>query len=636
MKEDQGRIDELKARLYSRSKGNERIYRRRTLRERQYDVKRGWSPDARPVERKSRPQKKRTFLSLFLIFSAVFFILSAGFSAFYFFGGSNIVSADNVDIEIQGPTSIAGGEELQLQISIANKNNVELQLADLIIEYPDGTRAAGNLSKDLPRYRESIGTIKPGERIKKTVSAVLFGEENTPKDVKVTVEYRIPTSNAIFYTEKSYPLTLSSSPMGVAVRGVEEISSGQDISFTVTVVSNATAVIKDALLVAEYPFGFSFTSSTPSPDARSSVWQLGDLEPGEEQTIRIVGKMTGQDNEERVFRFSGGSADQNDDTRLATAFVTVVKPVLIARPFITTEVALNGETTSEYIANTGERIRADISWLNNLATRVEDAKISVRITGSVLDKNTVSVDRGQYLSGQNLITWNGSTDASLATLEAGESGRVSFTFSPLTLAQLGNLKNQTINLEVSVSGRRVSEDGVTETIESNVTRTVKLNSNLLLSSRALHFSSPLSNNGPMPPQVDKETTYTVVWTVTNSSNQVSGAKVVATLPSYMRWVGIVSPTSESVSYNPVGGTVTWELGEVASGVGSATSPREVLFQVGLVPSASQIGDAPALIGTQTLVGFDRFTETEIRATERELTTNINESGFNATDALVVP
>ena len=86
------------------------------------------------------------------------------------------------------------------------------ELADLLVEYPKGTRSSGNLGQELLRSRDSLGDIAPGERVKSSVKAVLFGEENTQKNIVVTVEYRVAGSNAIFYAEKQYQLTLSSSP----------------------------------------------------------------------------------------------------------------------------------------------------------------------------------------------------------------------------------------------------------------------------------------------------------------------------------------------------------------------------------------------------------------------------------------
>ena len=629
---DKSRINELRRRLYSRGKPSDVIEGRRRLRPEKYDVKSGWQKSIKPMP--TSRKKKSSFLKGFLIFSIVFFVVAIGFSSIYFFGGSNVVSSDNIDIEIKGPTSIAGGEELKLQLTITNKNNVEIQLADLIIEYPEGTRTAGDIGRELPRHRESLGNIRPGASAKKTAKSVLFGEENSPKDITVTVEYRVEESNAIFFTEKKYHIVLSSSPLGIAVRAQEEAISGQDMTITVTAISNATTVIEDALLVAEYPFGFEFDSATPKPSSGNSVWDLGDLSPEEDVVIKINGTIKGQDGEERVFRFSGGVKDENDETKLATAFSTVLSGVFIKRPFLAVELALNSNTGSEYISRAGERIRADLTWTNNLPTKLTNAKIEVRLGGSI-NKSSVSTTQGFFRSLDSTIVWDQTTTPQLASINAGESGRVAFTFSPLDISDLGSIRNPEIAIDVKASATRTSDRGAPDTVVSDAKSLVKVASGLLLNSRALHFSSPLSNSGPLPPLINKETTYTIVWTITNSSNQVSDARINATLPPSVRFIGIVSPTTEQVTYNPVGGVVTWALGDVPFGVGTTKSPKEVAFQVGFTPSISQVGKIPVIIGEQTVSGFDQFTETTIQSTNNALTTDLKtESGFDRKNATV--
>ena len=63
--------------------------------------------------------------------------------------------------------SIAGGEELPVEINITNQNNVSLISADVIVEYSDGGRQPNNLNQELKRYRETINSINVGDTINK-------------------------------------------------------------------------------------------------------------------------------------------------------------------------------------------------------------------------------------------------------------------------------------------------------------------------------------------------------------------------------------------------------------------------------------------------------------------------------------
>ena len=230
-------------------------------------------------EKHMRSKKRLGLIEWLFAASIVFFMIAAGVSILRFLSGSNTVSTKNVDIVITGPTEIGAGETLPLQVVITNRNTVPMQLADLILEFPDGTRSDADIAIELPRVRESLGTIEPGESINRTIRAVVFGEAGFDIAVKASVEYRVPSSNAVFVGEASYIAKINKSPASIVVDAFKEAVSGQNVSFSVSVSSNAPEVLKNILLIAEYPPGFSFISSQPAPTSGSASWSLGDIEP---------------------------------------------------------------------------------------------------------------------------------------------------------------------------------------------------------------------------------------------------------------------------------------------------------------------------------------------------------------------
>jgi len=614
--DNDGSIERLKRRLYSRSEENPGVAKRKRLRPLGHDVEEEWV-ETLPQEEAKKKKSKHSILSTLLMFSVVFFIGSAGLAAYFFLGGSTTVSSQNIDIEIKGPTSVRGNEELILQVGITNRNAISIQSADLLVEYPDGTRLTDNLEVELPRQRESLGTILPGEKIQKTIRAVLFGEEGSDMEIKIILEYRVEGSNAIFFKEQLYELVLGTAPLEITVDSVEEVTSGQEVTFKVEVTSNSENILEGVLLKAEYPFGFEFKESTPQPIFTNTVWNLGDIEPEGKKTIIIRGTVVGENEEERIFRFSSGIRSTVDETQLETAFITKLQPLVIAKPFLGVTLALNGDTNASYVTGTGERIRVDIRWFNNLPTQVIDGEITVKLTGSIIDERSISVQRGFYSSSNDTVSWDRNTNGELATLSGGESGTVSFSFSTFNLSSGQTFRNPEITLDLSLRGKRVGEGAVPESVESTVVRTIKITSDLLFSSRAVYFTGPFTNTGPLPPRVETETTYALIWTVTNSHNAVGNVQVTADLPSYMRWVGVINPGSEDISFNPVGGQITWNIDTIPAG-----GKKEVSFQLALFPSVSQIGDAPILVDNQEVAGMDLFTRTSVGSTHPAVNTRL--------------
>ena len=636
--EERSRIEDMKKRLYVRGAESLRL-RRRVLHSQQENVPPTWTEESHLEKFSGPPRESSTLVNRIFLFSVLFFVVSAGISAFFFFGGATSVSSQNIDIEVQGPSTIGGGEALQLEVAVTNKNAVSLELADILVEYPAGTRSAEDLKTPLPRTLESLGTILSRESVHKTFQAVLFGEENKPAEISITVEYRLQGSNAIFYKETKHSILLSSAPLRLSVKALKETTSGQPADFTVTVESNTTSVLKNILLVAEYPAGFTYKGADPKPSFGNSAWSLGDIPVKGKRSITIHGVLSGQADEERVLRFSAGVPSDTDEKTLITAFVTSANTITIKRPFLSTSIALNGEVGSDFTAARGRTVRADLTWTNNTSAAVTDAEIKVTFKGAALDKESVSPDRGFYRSIDTTILWDKNSEPELSFIEPGQSGIVSFTFAPLRL-DAGVLRNPTILITVDVSGTRSSEANVPEKVTSSESREIKVASDLLLASQAVYFSGPFTNTGPLPPKTEVETTYTIIWTLTNSSNTASNVTVTASLPSYVRWVGNISPaafpTGENLDFNKIGGTVTWSLGSVPAGVGDTASPKQIAFQIGFTPSLSQVGTSPALIGDQRLQGLDQFTDTLVGDTRPALTTLLRtDPTFRSEQGIVV-
>ena len=95
-----------------------------------------------------------------------------------------------------------GGQEASFDINIINNNNVGLNSASLLVEYPTSTRSAIDLSKELNKERFALGTIKSGESYNQNIKAVFFGEKDSLKQLKISLEYRVENSSALFIRKK--------------------------------------------------------------------------------------------------------------------------------------------------------------------------------------------------------------------------------------------------------------------------------------------------------------------------------------------------------------------------------------------------------------------------------------------------
>ncbi len=610
----------------------------------------------------------KTALWWLLGLSIVFFIGAVSFFAYYFLVGDGTFGASsrNIGISISGPPQIEGGSPTQLQIAVVNRNNVPLEAAELIITYPQGTRSVSDFVTDLSSQRESLGTIGPGETRRGTVSAIFAGDEDTPVGVHVELEYQIQGSNAIFVTSTDYNSTLSSSPLSLVIEGNKEAISGQPVEITVSVVSNATERVSDVLLEAQYPFGFKYMSATLDP-IKAGLWAIGDLTPGQKVPIVIRGILSGEQGDNRVFRFSAGTRRSASAGMIETVFTKNTYPVAISKPFLGLSVSVGGGgstvteddsfvppadgTPASIVVAPGSEVLVRIGWQNNLPSAIKDVVIAARLSGLRIDGQKVSSDDGFYRSTDNIVLWDkATTEGALANLAPGARGTVSFKFMIPENATLEGIVDPKLSISVNAAGKRVSETGVPESLQSSITKNVSVSSNVGLITRGVYYANPFGSTGPMPPRAEYETTYAILLAVTNSTNLVSNAALVAHLPPYVRWIGIYSPASEKLAFNQTDGTVSWDIGDLPPGTGlNGKLPRQVLIAVGLTPSLSQIGQEPVLLDGIKLWGVDSIKAEAIRAANpgapiesevlregKSVTTNIQgDPGFSSANATVV-
>ncbi|MFZ2038332.1 MAG: hypothetical protein WAV11_00090 [Minisyncoccia bacterium] len=647
MSNQDNHLEEIERGLYSRTKKIPISSRRHILSPENRESSLGWAEDktipALDLEddkslsatnnSMANKTKKLSGSIIFLIIAGLFFLVALGFVGYSIFLGGNVISSENVGISITGPISISAGESLAYDVKISNNNSVDLTSLNYLVEYPDGTREVGDISKEFKREGNTIDTLKANSFFQKDFKAVLFGAENDTRSIKVTIEYRVPGSNAVFHKEKIYDVLISSAPVTVTVSGLKEITSGQTLTFNVEVRSNSTKVIKDLLLQAVFPFGFVLKKSTPE-QAGLNVWNIGDLEPNGIRRLSFTGTMEGQDGEERTFKFVVGLKKSTDALAIGTPFFSSISPIIIQKPFIGVSLVVDGDTATEHIAKSNKVLRTDVLYQNNLPSKIIDAEISIKLKGNSLNRNSVIVANGYYSSIDNLIIFNKENSNGLSVLDPSDSGRLGFSFSAYPFGNtIGS--NQEIIMEVTVKGRREEGFNVPQEVLSSTVKKIKIVTDLRLSSLISYTTGPFKNIGLLPPKAEKETSYTITWSLSNTFNDVGNVVVSANLPSYVRWLNNVSG-GENVTYNPVGGEVIWKPKDIKSGVGTNSSPRQVSFQVSFLPSLSQVGGTPDILTNNVVRGIDKFTNTEVTDSQTNLTTQLNnEPGFNKNNAKVI-
>lgn len=627
MKENEklSKIEDVKRRLYDRSSTVSSHERQGVLHPVYHEASTSWKKDEEIEMTKTKPT---TFFKKFFIATLIFFVFAIGFAAYMFFRGASSVSNDNIDITVLGNAFTEGGKELPLQVEIVNRNKADLELANLVIEYP---RGASDDATDVVRLaRDSIGTIPAGGRAERLFKVTLYGDQGLVRNVKIKLEYHPAGSNAIFTKESVYPVTINSSPISLIVDSPTQTSTDQSFTFNINATLNTSLPEEETVLEVSYPQGFVFESASPAPTNGNTMWSLKELTKTTPFKLSVTGHMVGQDGDEQAFHVYVGTKKAGKSS-VDVVYNSFLQSISIVRPFLDAKVVVGGNDVDVPSVSGGQRVNADIVWSNNMPTAISDVQITARISGNVLDKGAVSASAGFYDSTLGQIIWNKNTMPDLSYIAPGEKGRLNFEFTPFSL--LGSdvkISSPQITVEVSIKGMQSDSGNGFVAVNNFSKKIIKIISDFQLVANMNYIS------GSLPPVAETETRYKVSWVLSNSTNSISGAEARAILPLYVKFVGRVAGNTENISYNDVSREVIWKIGSVNANTGSSGNNREADFVVSFTPSVSQVGSIPDIIKSVVLVGQDTFAGTTVRSSRGPLNTNLkNDPAFKSGDERVI-
>ncbi|MFA6587445.1 MAG: hypothetical protein WCT08_00075 [Patescibacteria group bacterium] len=90
------------------------------------------------------------------------------------------------------------------------------------------------------------------------------------------------------------------------------VAAGDELTITIAIKNNEKIAIKNSELTFTPPDGFTFKSSTPAPSNEfNNAWEIGTLNNSSGSTVTIVGRLVGNQEEEKSFNFTLGYRPAN-------------------------------------------------------------------------------------------------------------------------------------------------------------------------------------------------------------------------------------------------------------------------------------------------------------------------------------
>lgn len=614
-------LEKLGSRIYDRDFSNVSHFSKPKLNHDTESVPKHWK-DTETLFAESEAGRRHGFpLKTLFVGSLIFFLVCISIAGIIIYRGFNTVSNNNVDVSFLGPVTVAAGVPLNFSVVVKNNNQISLRNAMLYLSFPNGTVAATNTAVALLHESDVLGTVASGTSVTHDAEVVLYGAQHATEQITATFQYSIPNSNAIYQKKEIYTVGISSAPLTMGINAPNQTAAGAPVNFTLTLAANSSNPPANVLVTAQYPFGFQFASSTPAPTYSNSEWLFPTVAASSTKTITISGYLQGQENDQETVRFLAGTQSQLDPQKLGVIYLAQNQTLTIQRSPVGLNLAIGSASGNDVIVQPGSS-NATLTITNNLPVDLLNAQTTIMLSGNALDPTSVNPsENGIYRQASQIITWDHLSDPSLSLLSPGQQLSLQFSFATLPANVLAGLADGSITLSANITGQEYGAVSGAAPISSTSTVTARLVSAVGLLAHAVYSTGPFTNTGPVPPRADTPTTYTITWTLTNSSNTVSGGTVTATLPAYVKWLNNVSPSTAAVTFDANSNTVTWTPGTLPAN--GAAPVASVAFQVEIDPTINQVGSAPDIINNISFDGLDSFVNVPVSASAGSLTTDIS-------------
>jgi hypothetical protein len=392
-----------------------------------------------------------------------------------------------------------------------------------------------------------------------------------------------------------------------------------------------------------YPQGFQYLWSTPNTKIGNNVWGFGDLKPKSEGKIQVGGSISGIKEENKIFKAEAGILI---DGQFLSVFEEST-PMKILSPYLAVEQIVNN--SSNYSADYGEILNFSVKYKNNTKEKLREVFINTAFKCEYANGEEVSdclswkelkVVGGEFDGFSKTLSWKASGVPELQELSPGEEGEVKFVIRlkddlPVQTQDDKNIILKTVS-KIDMNPQLVPKSLFQFKISNESTLITKVNSKLILSAKGYYNHKTIRNSGPIPPKVGQVTTYTLVWNIGSSSNDLKETVIEARLPSNVVWKDNFYPKDANIKYQPFVGNIVWKIGDLKSGTGIYLPSKEVVFQLAIQPTKNLIDKAVNLLEDIKVQGIDVFTGETLKASIEKVNTDIPDENIMRDQGKVIP
>lgn len=502
----------------------------------------------------AKNNKKRIFIILFL---AV--IVICAFACFMHRKGQESFDVENVSIDLDISDEVSSGDEIGITLEYKNNTNVKLKNANITIYVPKNflfVSSDNNPQKEKTVLNWKMGDIAAGRSGKVKLFGIIIGEKGSKHIFKSALSYIPDNFNSEFQSTSQKELTIMSVPFKLSVKAPQNITIGDEMEYIVDYENASANDFKSVEIKSYFSKEFQYSFSKPETTMRSEnylTWNIGEVKSGGSGQLIIKGEIISGEGKETEAIFALESSKNDSENHIEYTRQKVLTTIQ-ENPLILSQ-TVNG--SENYCASKGEELEYKIKFKNIGEKEIRGLVINSELEGQV-DFSSLDVIDGSY-DNKYKITWSAFNIPQLAELSPEKEGEVSFRVKIKDFINVESSadKNFVIKNKVVISSFNFDSDSAKIGKELSLSEsTVKIRSSFLIRSKGyFNDDGRIINGGVIPPEVGKETTYTIHWDLRNLFNDISSIRIISTLPWEAKWTGnYISPDGKVFLGDETNGT----------------------------------------------------------------------------------
>jgi len=533
-------------------------------------------------------------------------------------------SKDKVLFSIEGADLVKSSEDVEYTIKYKNKNMVFLNDAEIEFNHSENfypNQDDNIIEVDNRISKIDIGRVYPFGSGEIKISGKFYGSENYMVYLQPTMKYQTSKTSGTQEVSAQLGVKITDSPIKLELSAPKEALSDSTIEYVISYENDGSGDFDGLEIRLEYPEGFYFQSGSVSPSQGNNIWSIGNLTSGSGGTLKIEGRVEGAQYDIKPLKVtlykSGGESTEIVYAKAESVTKVVTSPLLIIHK-------LNGKTSAN--VNLGDKLDYEINYANHGEIGFKDVIIKLKLDSPAIDYENIDLRSGFYSSQTKDIMWKAADIPGLQKLNPGDSGKIELTIPLKNRIDINSKddKNFVIESVATIDSSDIDYRSLGESKSISSTVIGKLNSKVIFENEIFYNDDDIRNSGPIPQKVGEETTYTVVWKVSNVSNDLSNVKVSAFLPTWVQWKDKTSPQGEDIKFNERTHEVIWNIGKVENAKGILNDPKTVKFQIGFEPEVNQAGKIVDLLYEASISGDDDFTNNRFDIKTDNRTTSLKE------------